>query len=84
MHHMEAIWDRQVGSKGEVHWFYIGAMRATFGSTVAKERRCGACRRLVWVDREVTVAVGPFWLTSSPQHNHDNDHKPPRKARKRI
>jgi hypothetical protein len=27
--------------------FSIFALRATFGSTVAKERRCGACSRLV-------------------------------------
>jgi hypothetical protein len=26
-----------------------GSQRATFGSTVAKERRCGACRRLISV-----------------------------------
>jgi hypothetical protein len=26
---------------------YSGTLRATFGSTMAKERRCGACRRLV-------------------------------------
>jgi hypothetical protein len=39
---------------------YSGALRATFGSTVAKERRCGACRRLV---SDVVAA-----LTARPCH----------------
>jgi hypothetical protein len=38
-----AIWNLV----GAVHWFYSGVLRTTLGSTVAKERRCGACRRLV-------------------------------------
>jgi hypothetical protein len=43
-------WDPRASVEVNSHryiGFYSGAMRATFGSTVAKERRCGACRRLV-------------------------------------
>jgi hypothetical protein len=36
---------------------YSGALRATFGSTVAKERRCGACRRLVFLEFGDTFTV---------------------------
>jgi hypothetical protein len=33
-------------------WFYSGTLIATLGPTVAKARRCGACRRLVSTDSE--------------------------------
>jgi hypothetical protein len=45
-------WDPRASVEVKSHGyigFYSGAMRATFGSTVAKECRCGACRRLVSV-----------------------------------
>jgi hypothetical protein len=34
-------------------WFYSSRSIATLGATVAKERRCGACRRLVFTPNAV-------------------------------
>jgi hypothetical protein len=54
MHHTEAIWGTDgldpVASVEVTRQYirlYSGSQRPTFGSIVAKERRCGACRRLV-------------------------------------
>jgi hypothetical protein len=50
----DAIWNwvgamrlaLELGKHGYIR-FYNRALSKTFGSTVAKERRCGACRRFV-------------------------------------
>jgi hypothetical protein len=74
---------REPGSHVYV-WFYSGTLIATLGATVAKERRCGACRRLVSTQlyparapEHACITVSPLTFQSMSLTGSFHDQVPP-------